>query len=625
MKKNDELLAKFVQDIEDFLENTQDARFLSERDRDYKDNKQWTAEERAKVEKRWQAVVTINRIKPKVEGLKGLLIQRKTDPKAYARTKKHEKAAEAITDALRYVADQTKLDRIKLDVADNDFVEGYGAAIVEVEMKGNDPIIQCTHIPWDRYYYDYHSRKLDFQDKRWDGIILWMDQDVVQEAFGLSEKQVEELYHESGKIGASGDETFDDRPRWADRENSRIRICQHYYIEKGKWYVCYFTYNKMLIDPELSPYVDEYGESINPIEAVSANMDRDNNRFGEVRYWIDLQDEINHRRSKFLFLLSQRQTMAKRGSIQDVAALKRELAKPDGHVEYDGEKGDFDLLPTSDMAQGQFQLLQEAKSELDAVGFNTQISNERQGDLANSAIMTLQQASTNELNSLYEGLLDWENRVYRQFWFRIKQFWKEEKWLRVLDDRTKLRWVGLNQKVTFQEILEERINDESAELPAKQAAQDMLAQLTQQKSPELKKIVETRNEVSNLDVDIIIETSYDLVNIQREQFDMLFKLAQVRPEVPFTEILKMSELRNKDAMVKNIEASAQAQQQAAQQAQQQEMQLRGAELQSDAALSAAKTEREKAEARKKMVEADQTIFQTDLMIRQPPKDSAVVI
>jgi hypothetical protein len=239
--------------------------------------------------------------------------------------------------------------------------------------------------------------------------------------------------------------------------------------------------------------------------------------------------------------------------------------------------------------------------------------------------MTLQQAGTNELNSLYEGLLDWENRIYRQFWFRIKQFWKEEKWLRVLDDRTKLRWVGLNQKVTLQEILEERINDDSLELPAKQAAQDMLAQLTQQRSPELKKIVETRNEVSGLDIDIIIETSYDLVNIQREQFDMLFKLAQVRPEVPFTELLKMSELRNKDSMVKNIEASAQAQQQAAQQAQQQETQLRAAELQSDAALNAAKTEREKQEARKKMVEADQTIFQTDLMIRQPPKDSAVII
>jgi hypothetical protein len=614
-------LHDFVEQIETWLTVTEDARYASERNRDYKDHKQWTADERATIEKRWQAAVTVNRVHPKVEGLKGLLIQRKTDPKAYARTPKHEKAAQAVTDALRYVSDNNKLDKTKLEVAENVFVEGYGAAITDVVYRGDEPEIITTPIPWDRYYYDYNSRRLDFSDKRWDGIVLWMDEDVVKETFDVKDEDISELYTDSGSF-SGGFETFDDRPRWFDTQEKRIRICQHYYIKDGQWHLCYFTKNKMLMKPELVAYVDEFGEPINPIESVAAYLDRDNNRFGEVTYWLDLQDEINHRRSKFLFLLSQRQTMSKRGAVQDIPAMKRELAKPDGHVEYDGEKGDWDVIPTSDMAQGQFTLLEEAKAELDNVGYGGNLNGK---DLSNRAMMNLQQTDVNELSSLFENILDWENRIYRQYWYRIKQFWTGEKWLRIIDDATKLRWVGLNQEVPLKTVLEERINDESLSMPQRNAAFDKLNMMMQAQDPQLNKVVEVRNEIPTIDVDVLIETSYDLVNIQREQFDMLFKLAQVRPEVPFTELLRMSELRNKDVLIKNIEQAQNAQSQATQQAQQVEQQLESVKVQSEAELKAAKTRREMEESRKRNVEATQTEVQTELMIEQGVKDPAVVI
>ena len=135
-----------VKRFAEFLNVTDDARKLSERDRDYKDGYQWSDEERAKLAKRKQAAITNNRVKPKVEGLKGLLIQRATDPKAYPRNRKDEKASHAITDALRYVADDNDLDAIELSVADFLFVEGYGAAIVETEegMDGHDVVIAIS-------------------------------------------------------------------------------------------------------------------------------------------------------------------------------------------------------------------------------------------------------------------------------------------------------------------------------------------------------------------------------------------------------------------------------------------------------------------------------------------------
>jgi len=613
-------LEDVVSDVEDFLVNTEDPRFLSERDRDYVNNNQWSEEERCEIESRGQAAITVNRIKPKVEGLKGLLNQRKTDPKAWARTQKHEKAAEAVTDALRFVSDNNDLDQIKLDVADNVFVEGYGAAITQVVEKGNDVEIEVTSIPWDRYYFDnIHSRRLDFTDKRWDGIIIWMGEDQVEDTFGLSDDEIAELYIDNS---GNGFETFDDRPQWIDRKEKRIRICQHFKIYDGKWHMMYFTSSRFLIEPMISPYVDEYGEPVNPIEAISANIDRDNNRFGEVRYWIDLQDEINHRRSKYLYLLSSRQTSGRKGSIPDIPAMKRELSKPDGHVEYEGEKGDFDILRTNDMAQAQFTLLQDSKAELDGVGFSPDVNGR---SLSGTAVNSLEQAATNELSSLYAGLTGFEKRLYRQFWMRIKQFWKEEKWLRVLDDKTKLRWVGLNQKITLKMMLEESANDESLDIDQRQQVGQQLQQMVQAQDPRLNQVIESRNDVSELDVDIILETSFDTVNVQREQFDLLAKIAQTNTNVPFTEVLKLSELRGKDKIIKSIESTAQANSQQQQQIQQMQEQLAQLKAQSDAQLNQAKTAKEQMNAKKAKADAELTELQTEILIDSPPADASVVL
>jgi len=602
-------LEKLKSNVEDFLTNTEYARILSEKCRDYKDHKQWTAEEANVIKSRGQAPIVVNRIKPKVDGIKGLIIQRKTDPKAFPRTQKHEKAAEAITDGLRFVSDNNNFDDLKVDVADNVIVEGYGAVIIEMKKAGKDREISLSQIPWDRYFYDFHSRRLDFQDKRWDGIILWMDAEEVIEKFNIDATAESFLEEGSG-------ETFEDRPRWVDKTRKRVRVCQHFYIEKGVWMMCYHTHARFLIDPKPSPYLDEFDEPTNPIESVGAYIDRDNNRFGEVRFWLDLQDEINHRRSKFLHLLSVRQTMGRRGAVADVQAMKRELAKANGHVEYDGEKGDFDLLKTGDMAEGQFVLLNDAKNELDAVGFNAQMSGQRQGDLSGKAIANLQNASTNELTPLFAGILNWERRVYRQQWMRMKQFWDEEKWIRVTDDQESLRWVGFNQKITLQQKLEEQINDDSLELQIRQESSALFQKMMSEKDPRLQNIIETKNNLAELDLDIMIESASESINAQAQEFELLANIAQTRPEIPFEEIVRLSTFRakTKDKLIKNMQASRQSaseRQQALDQVGAQKVQAEIADKSSG--------------AQKKEQEAIQTHVQTQLILETPPDNTGVVI
>src|SRR5690606_11100881 len=97
-------------------------------------------------------------------------------------------------------------------------------------------------------------------------------------------------------------------------------------------------------------------------------VDRDNNRYGEVRAMISPQDEVNKRRSKGLHIINTRQTRVSRGYEGDASAIKRELAKPDGIVFAD--QGDFEIIQTGDMAAANFQMLQEAKAEIDLLGPN---------------------------------------------------------------------------------------------------------------------------------------------------------------------------------------------------------------------------------------------------------------
>jgi hypothetical protein len=556
--------------VDQYMNDTRVGRAQSERCRDYYDHKQWTPAEIEKLKKRNQAPIVVNRIKPKVEGLLGLYNTRRTDPKSFPRTPKHEKAAQAITDALRFVSDQNDFDKRKLDCAGDFWVEGTCGAIIDVRQGNNGKIkIRVARIPWDRIYYDPHSRELDFEDARYKGMMIWLGEDQIREMFPDKADLVDQLGAEHT------DETFEDRPRWQDRQRKRYRLAYHFWIKEGAWWYCIFSGDTFFVEPEVSPFLDDEGQPTCPIELASANIDRDNMRYGEVLGYLPLQDEINHRRSKALHLLSQRQTKSSKGAVKDVSVIKRELAKPDGHIELNGPADSFEILPTGDMAQGQFELLIEAKAELDAIGMNAQLSGERQqGDLSGKAIDRLQQAGTLELNRQFNILTNWELRVYRQIWARIKQFWDGPEWVRVTDDQDNLRWVGLNSEITVKQFLEEQINDESLPLSERRryaasyqflmsAAQNPDPNVAQVATAKLDEIMEIRNNVAELDVDVILEQSYDVVNIEQEQFDLLAKLIAVPGAgIDPLELIRVSAIRGRDEMVKRIEESRTAQQQA---------------------------------------------------------------
>lgn len=551
--ENSLTLEQMVREFEAAEDATAESRKLAERDADYFHEKQWTAEEKSALEKRGQPAVTFNRIKRKVNSLQGIEKQTRKDPKAFPRNPDDEDAARAATDALRFVCEDTRWDDKRSEAALELAIQGTCAVMVGVRQtaKGIDPDIK--RIAWDRFYYDPHSCEFDFADAKFLGVVVWMDLDDALATYPDAKDVLTDTWKQS-----QGSDTYDDRPKWqmwADHKRRRVRVCEHYYSEGGTWKFCIFTRGGFVVEPQDSPYQGEDGQPECPIKAVSLYVDRDNNRYGEVRTMIGPQDEINKRRSKALHLINQRQVRVSPVVSDDPNSIRKELARPDGIIV--GEAGDVEILPTNDMASANLQLLQEAKAEIDLLGPNAALAGKNEAQMSGRAIMAQQQGGMVESATYLDRIKTLSLAVYRSVWCRIRQFWKEERWVRVTDNEMNVRFVGLNRPVTALQAMAKQMGvskDNLEQVPPEVRQQlEAIAQ-----DPRAQQIVGYENNVTELDVDIIIDEGIDTPTVQAEQFDTLVKMLPVLgPAAASPEVLKLviqaSQLRDKDKLLELFE------------------------------------------------------------------------
>lgn len=601
-----------------YEEATFEDRQNAERDRDYYDGRQWTPEETAELRKRGQPLTTFNRIAPKVDFVLGSEVLTRTDPRAYPRTLNEEEGAEAATDAIRFVLDDNEWDGERSDCYNDFLVEGTTAVDVRVEptferQPTPDGLrrvqafrVIVERVPWDRIFWDPHSRYLDFRDARYYGVVIWLDEEEAKQRWPNAPKNAFDFQSDLGVRHAG--ETTQDRPAfdvWSQnvsgKRRNRVKIVQMHYHDDGRWNVATFTRNAMLEGRQVSPYIDEDGVPVPSLIIQSAKLDRDNRRYGTIRHLISPQDEVNKRRSKSLHLLNVRQTRGEQGAV-DIPRMKAELARPDGHVEI--KPGlEFDVLPTGDMAQGHLVLLNEAKNEIDAIGANAALTGKDERRQSGRALQARQQGGFVELEPIFDSMRRWQVRIFRAIWMRVRQFWSEPMMLRVTDDAEHVRFVGLNQPVTMAQVLQSR----GVQLPPPEM-------LSPEMVAELNRVVAVSNDVAQLDVDIKIEHGPDLVTLQGEQFEMLANMVRAGLPVPPEIIIRLSALRSdiKKQLLELIRTGGASPEQQAQQQQlqQEQQQLQRASAQLSVAQQEADVQETQAKAAKAAAEAQETIETT---------------
>jgi hypothetical protein len=505
---------KLIDWVNEADDATIDSRNLSEKCRDYYDSKQWTDAEIRKLKKQKQAATVINRVKPKMDGLMGMERQNRTTAKAWPRTPNHEKGAVAATEGVRFCLQDNFYNQVRSACWDNLLIEGTGGPEVIVKPTKMGFKVVINQIPWDRIIYDPHSRRKDFSDARYKGQVVWMDYDQALELYPDGKDVLESM--------VAGSQTYDDKPRWMDSARKRVKIVELYYLQGGDWYYGCFTRGGFLQGPLKSPYMNEEGETEDPYCFSSLFVSREGDRYGAVTQLLDVQDEINKRRSKALHLMSVRQVRLERGAVEDINKTRDELAKPDGVVETTPGM-EFEVLKTGDMAAAQFNLLSEAKLEIDSVSYNAAASGKDKQVQSGVALRAREVAGQTEVAPMFDVLKHMDILVYRKVWNRIKQYWRDEMWIRVTDDPNAVKWVGLN--------------------------------------------TEPGNQVMQLDVDIVMADAPDTVTQQIEDFQVLGEMVKSGFPMPPMAVIEASPLSNKERILKMMQEGVQVPEQVKEQMQ----------------------------------------------------------
>jgi hypothetical protein len=167
--------------------------------------------------------------------------------------------------------------------------------------------------------------------------------------------------------------------------------------------------------------------------------------YGPARRVRDIQDDLNKRASKALFLLSTNQIIAEKNAVDDKNVAREEADQPDGYIEINAGKK-FELHRDTDAATGQIQMMTLDAQKIQRVaGVNDENMGRRTNAVSGEAIRARQDqggvATTEPFDNLRLAIqIQGEKQLSL-----IEQFYTEEKVVRLTGTRGKLEWLKINQ------------------------------------------------------------------------------------------------------------------------------------------------------------------------------------
>lgn len=494
----------------------------------YYHGKQWSEEQIRVLRQRKQMPTYYNRIRRKINFLVGTEQRLRRDPKAFANHPKWDAQSSAVTHAVRYVQNKTDApSQISLAVLDY-FVSGIGVLYQGVTVTGMSADPSKLHTPSSRFFYDPRSEKHDFSDAKFLGLWQWIEVDTAAEMMlEYAGQDAADKVRMLGNAFQTGDTSFASMEEgkmraWVDPETESLKLVEMYYRYGGQWRLAFIVGQEVIADKP-SIFLNEDGTSRHAFTAVSCNIDDDGDRYGMVRDMIPIQDQINHRLSKLLHLMSTRQMFYEKGAFKDPAAAHREFMKPDGRIEFQPGRltgKAFEVVENSGEVSGQAQLLQSAIAEIENAGPNPGLIGRGEGvnQQSGRAILAQQNAGMTELSPEFERIRSWKLRAFKIDWASIRQFWTGEKMIRVTDGRG-TEFIGLN-------VI--KIDPTTGQIMVD-------------------------NQVAQIDVDLLLEEGPDVIVVREEMMQAFKDLGQNAVGPLGKIIIELSGIPDKDRLLKMID------------------------------------------------------------------------
>ena len=195
------------------------------------------------------------------------------------------------------------------------------------------------------------------------------------------------------------------------------------------------------------------------------------------------------------------------------------------------------------------EMLAEAKSEIDLLGPNAGLTGRQPSQIQDAqsgkAWLAQQQAGLAELASLYAAFNELLLRIYKQIWYRVRQYWDAPRFVRVSDNAQAYKFTQVNEPVVDEQGNPVwQIDPQTGQVAIDPNTGQPIQQMT--------------NRPAEMDVDISFENVPDTTNLQEEQFEKLTRLVEAGMPIPPQAIIAASNIRNKKEI---LDAINQAQQQ----------------------------------------------------------------
>ena len=463
------------------------------------DNEQWNAEDAAALRERGQMPLVYNEVAPMVDWLIGTERRTRVDWKVLPRNEDDVDTADAKTKVLKYVGDVNSAGLARSRAFADAMKAGLGWVDDGARDDPTKDVLYSEYEDWRNVLHDSNGYDYDLGDSRYLFRWRWIDEDIALAMFPDSENAIkkaiedqqfgfdaeEDKWFLGEQIDRGSDQTGQLRGAGTagiliDAKRRRVRLIEAQYREpcackivgdgpmKGafvhpndytlmaaveshgseivekvtlRMHVALFTEADML---SASPSIYRHNRfSLTPVWCYRRGRDR--LPYGAIRRVRDIQQDLNKRASKALFMLNTNQIEYEKGAFDDPAHIRDEADRPDGMIER--KKGyEVSIRRDTDAATGQIQMMTLAAQSIQkTAGVNNENLGRQTNAISGAAIEARQSqgsVGTTEPFDNYRYTIQWQGEKQLSL---TEQFYSEEKVIRLTGAKSKIEWLKINQ------------------------------------------------------------------------------------------------------------------------------------------------------------------------------------
>lgn len=500
--ENEELFRRLLSQYRQEIDRQEENRTQMAIDADFYDHIQYTEEDAAVLRERGQAPLVYNVIAQSVNWIIGTEKRGRIDFKVLPRGKEDAKPAEQKTSLLKYLSDVNRTPFHRSRAFEDSAKVGVGWIEDGVQDDDDGEPIYSRYESWRNMLWDSASTEMDLSDARFVTRTKWVDLDVAEALFPerielLRRSSADESAYGTDGIGRDADEPMDEAEHHLDfridgmtdafYHRRRVRLIEVWFrrpvrmdkVVQGEFGGDVFDPNDPAMQASVEAgrsvvaskltmrmhcavmttkglcYLGEspYRHNRFPFTPVWCyRRDRDNLPYGVIRGMRDIQEDINKRASKALYILSSNKVIMDDGAVNDINELAEEVARPDGIiVKRSGKELRLDV--DRNLSQSHLDLMSRNISMIQQVsGVTDELMGRQTNAQSGKAVEARQSQGMMSTAKLFDNLrlatqIQGENQLSL-----VEQYFTEHKVFRITNQRGSADFVEVNDGLPEHDI-----------------------------------------------------------------------------------------------------------------------------------------------------------------------------